>query len=155
MNVKKYFDRLYSYNTWANELLYPYLEEGAYQHKKIDELFSHITVAQILWHHRITGQEKAKWGLFDTIPTHLLLELNEKSNQAWKALVKDTSKPRFKAALSYVDTRGEAHETALKDIMTHVANHGTHHRGQIVGWLRAEGIAPPALDFLYFTRAES
>lgn len=153
MNAKKYFSRLYAYNTWANEMLYAFLEEGAYQNKKIDELFSHVTVAQILWHHRITGQEKAKWGLFDTIPTHLLPDLNQKSNQAWQTLVEETTKPRFKESISYVDTIGDSHETVLRDIMTHVANHGTHHRGQIVGWLRAEGIAPPALDFLYFTRA--
>ncbi len=153
MNAKKYFSRLYTYNAWANEMLYSYLREGAYQNQKINELFSHITVAQILWHHRVTGQEKAKWGLFDTIPTHLLLELNEKSNVAWQELVLDTSKSGFKEDISYIDTKGDNHNTVLRDIMTHVANHGTHHRGQMVAWLRAEDIVPPALDYLYFTRA--
>jgi uncharacterized damage-inducible protein DinB len=153
MNAKKHFSRLYTYNAWANEMLYSYLSEGAYQNQKINELFSHITVAQIIWHHRVTRQEKPKWSLFDTIPTHLLLELNEKSNEAWQELVANTSKSGFKEVISYVDTIGESHQTVLRDIMTHVANHGTHHRGQMVGWLRAEDIAPPALDYLYFTRA--
>ncbi|MEQ9297753.1 MAG: DinB family protein [Cyclobacteriaceae bacterium] len=153
MNSKKYFRRLYTYNAWANEMLYSYLREGAYQNKKIDVLFSHITVSQILWHNRITGQEKPKWGLFDTIPTHILLELNQKSNKAWQEVVLGTSKSGFKEMISYVDTEGRSQHTQLRDILTHVANHGTHHRGQIVAWLRAEGIAPPALDYILFTRA--
>jgi uncharacterized damage-inducible protein DinB len=34
----------------------------------------------------------------------------------------------------------------------HVVNHGTHHRGQVAGFLRTMGHAPPALDLIAYYR---
>jgi uncharacterized damage-inducible protein DinB len=39
-------------------------------------------------------------------------------------------------------------------MLTHVALHGVHHRGQIAASLRANGIDPPALDFIRFARGK-
>jgi uncharacterized damage-inducible protein DinB len=35
-------------------------------------------------------------------------------------------------------------------IVMHVVNHGTLHRGQIVGMLRQLGVKPPATDILFY-----
>jgi uncharacterized damage-inducible protein DinB len=32
-------------------------------------------------------------------------------------------------------------------------NHGTHHRGQVVGFLRALGHTPPVVDLIHFYRS--
>ena len=34
----------------------------------------------------------------------------------------------------------------------HVVNHGTHHRGQVSGFLRTLGRTPPVIDLAYFYR---
>jgi len=34
----------------------------------------------------------------------------------------------------------------------HVVNHGTHHRGQAAGFLRAMGYVPPPLDLIAYYR---
>lgn len=41
---------------------------------------------------------------------------------------------------------------ALGDLMLHVANHSTHHRGQVVTLLRQLGAAPPSTDLFVFDR---
>ncbi|MFN0112521.1 MAG: DinB family protein [Blastocatellia bacterium] len=38
--------------------------------------------------------------------------------------------------------------------MQHVINHATLHRGQIVGMIRQLGIAPPAVDLLFYLLAQ-
>ena len=57
------------------------------------------------------------------------------------------------APVAYVNSQGEAHTNTLGDILTHVALHGAHHRGQILADLRAAGHAPPYVDFIGFARA--
>jgi uncharacterized damage-inducible protein DinB len=47
--------------------------------------------------------------------------------------------------------RGRSFRQALVVIVLHVVNHGTHHRGQASGFLRAMGHTPPELDLdLYY-----
>jgi len=36
----------------------------------------------------------------------------------------------------------------LGDLMTHVVNHATYHRGQLTTMLRQVGATPPATDFV-------
>lgn len=38
----------------------------------------------------------------------------------------------------------------VADMLLHVANHTTHHRGQLVAMLREAGTTPPATDLLLF-----
>ncbi len=55
--------------------------------------------------------------------------------------------------ISYTDLRGNAWKEPAWQLVLHVVNHGTHHRGQVSGFLRTMGHVPPALDLLYFYRA--
>src|SRR5258706_12162933 len=41
--------------------------------------------------------------------------------------------------LSYKNIAGQAFTNSIRDIMQHVANHGTYHRGQIISMLRQVG----------------
>ena len=73
------------------------------------------------------------------------------SSSMWLEFIEKNS--HLDQDVSYKDTEGVNHHTALKDILTHVANHGTHHRGQIATLLRQENIAPPASDFIFYCRS--
>jgi uncharacterized damage-inducible protein DinB len=62
---------------------------------------------------------------------------------------------RFDDATTAVGGRGRKgneFNAPLWQVVLHLVNHGTHHRGQISGFLRALGTTPPPLDFLYFCR---
>lgn len=56
------------------------------------------------------------------------------------------------AHASYQDLRGNAHTTPYWQIVLHVVNHGTHHRGQVSAMLRAMGHTPPPLDLIRYYR---
>jgi uncharacterized damage-inducible protein DinB len=47
---------------------------------------------------------------------------------------------------------GSAQSSSLPDIITHVCNHGTYHRGQVAKSLKAAGIQPVSTDFIVFSR---
>jgi uncharacterized damage-inducible protein DinB len=54
--------------------------------------------------------------------------------------------------IAYRDLKGNAYETPISQI-AHLVNHATHHRGQLSGFLRAMGRAPPALDLIAYYRS--
>jgi uncharacterized damage-inducible protein DinB len=55
-------------------------------------------------------------------------------------------------AISYKDLKGNPWTTPLWQIGLHVVNHGTHHRGQVAGFLRMMGHTPPPLDLIVYYR---
>lgn len=54
----------------------------------------------------------------------------------------------------HVSTVGRTFQKPAWQIVLHVVNHGTHHRGAVSGFLRAIGKTPPKLDLMeyYFAK---
>jgi uncharacterized damage-inducible protein DinB len=53
---------------------------------------------------------------------------------------------------SYTTLAGVAYETPRWQMVLHIVNHGSHHRGQITNMLRQLGIKPVNLDLIAFYR---
>lgn len=73
----------------------------------------------------------------------------------WKQWAASLTEDVMRAKLSYKDMKGNPYETPLWQITLHVVNHGTHHRGQVSGFLRAMGHIPPPLDLIAYCRETS
>jgi uncharacterized damage-inducible protein DinB len=73
-------------------------------------------------------------------------ELHERWKQ-WARRLTDTS-----TAITYIDLKGNQWTQPLWQLILHVVNHGTHHRGQVSGFLRALGQTPPLTDLVYYYR---
>ena len=67
----------------------------------------------------------------------------------WAAGLNDAS---MADEISYRDLKGNPWVSPVWQILLHVVNHGTHHRGQVAGFLRAMGRVPPVLDLIAFYR---
>ncbi len=59
---------------------------------------------------------------------------------------------RLEADLSYRNTRGETFSAPLRDLLLHVVNHGTYHRGQVVNQLRQLGRPGVSTDLVVYQR---
>ena len=73
--------------------------------------------------------------------------------QNWKEFAAQLTDRDAQSKISYHDLKGNAWEQPLWQILLHVVNHGSHHRGQVSGFLRAMGQNPPPLDLIAFYRA--
>jgi uncharacterized damage-inducible protein DinB len=56
--------------------------------------------------------------------------------------------------VSYRDLKQNSWKQPLWQIILHVVNHSTHHRGQASGFLRSMGHTPPSLDLIAFYRGQ-
>ena len=58
----------------------------------------------------------------------------------------------FETRINYQTTAGRTFGNEVKDILFHMINHATHHRGQILANLKANDIEPEALDYIIYKR---
>jgi uncharacterized damage-inducible protein DinB len=113
----------------------------------------HVYAADRTWLGRIEGNPPAQF----LVPEQdMHLEVLRKDWPAllarwkqWGALQTEESVHR---EVSYKSLRGDPFVTPTWQIVLHLVNHGTHHRGQVSGFLRTMGHTPPHLDFLVFCR---
>ena len=149
--MKERFTRLYEYNIWANNLFVDILKSNTYKNEKITKLFNHIGNAQLIWLDRITKLEEDIPEVWDEGNLNDAIELVKKSSQLWLDFI--YSQEEYEDVIEYKNSKGDQYETRISDILTHVANHGTHHRGQLATLLREEDIDPPASDFIFYVRS--
>ncbi len=70
----------------------------------------------------------------------------------WLAWAQTITDEAVLEELSYQDLKGRPWKQPLWQVLLHVVNHGTHHRGQVAGFLRAMGRVPPPLDLIFYFR---
>lgn len=59
----------------------------------------------------------------------------------------------WETKLSYTTLAGVPYHTPIWQMVLHIVNHGTHHRGQILSMLRQLGHKPTGLDLIGYYRA--
>src|SRR5205085_6518900 len=64
--------------------------------------------------------------------------------------VEGVSEAALAQALAYVNTHGETWRYPLWQMMQHVVNHSSYHRGQVATLLRQLGAEPTPTDLLVF-----
>jgi len=148
--MKTHFVRIFEYNLWANNLFSETILKADYKNPKIDVLLSHTLAAELIWLNRVDDINEIIPDVWEAFPTAEAIMTLKKADELWLQFLNKV--PDLDSIISYADSEGNSHQTALKDIITHVANHGTHHRGQLATLLRQEDIAPPASDFIFFAR---
>jgi uncharacterized damage-inducible protein DinB len=72
----------------------------------------------------------------------------------WKSWAAGLTDEQVLASLTYKDLKGIERTQVLWKIIFHVVNHGTHHRGQVSGFLRSLGHVPPELDLIVYYRQQ-
>lgn len=120
--------------------------------KSVVGTLAHVFAADRIWMARIQGQPPAKF-ISDADRDLTLL------NREWPALLDvwrqwagGLTSENITTAASYKDLKGNPYTTPWWQIVLHVVNHGTHHRGQASGFLRAIGHTPPPLDLMAYYR---
>ena len=116
----------------------------------------HIFAADRIWLARIKGEIPER---FLDVESDMKVSVIEKDwpalHEDWLAWSSPLSDFDLEAQIAYNDLKGNPHQTPLWQIVLHVVNHGTHHRGMVSAMLRMMGHAPRAIDEIFFFREMS
>jgi uncharacterized damage-inducible protein DinB len=119
------------------------------------DTLAHVYAADRLWLGRIQGLPNPGFAGFITSADRTLAVLQNDWPallERWKQWGAGLTEEKALEPLVYSDLKGGARREALWQIVFHVVNHGTHHRGQVSGFLRTLGRVPPGLDLIIYYR---
>jgi uncharacterized damage-inducible protein DinB len=112
----------------------------------------HIFAGDRIWLSRVRGNPRS--GFIGPEDMHLPVLQNEWAvvNRQWIEHLAGLADDDAHAHIAYTDLKGNRWESPLWQIVLHVVNHGSHHRGQASGMIRAMGHKPPPLDLIAYYR---
>jgi uncharacterized damage-inducible protein DinB len=147
------------YNTWANELICDHiLKVSDKADLSIESSFPslrktlyHIWDAQVIWITRMHGESLKGFPSRDFTGT--LEEACKGINGSSKEITSLVEANEKEKIITYHTLKGEVFSSTIEEIATHVVNHGTYHRGQLVTMLRQAGFKElRSTDFIGFCR---
>jgi uncharacterized damage-inducible protein DinB len=132
---------MFDYDLWANLKW----REAAREMGQEDVLV-HIVQAQVIWLSRVQGTP-----IWPVSAGDLTLQL-ERVSRSWKRVLLGAD---LHQTVSYQNSRGESFDNSIIEIVRHVINHGTYHRGQLRGIAEERGMDFPETDYMGFLREGS
>jgi uncharacterized damage-inducible protein DinB len=162
--MKEYFEQRAAYNRWANARLYQAalaLSDDDYRRdvgaffKSMHGTLNHLLLTDRLWMKRLTGEGDHPDKLNAIIHEErraLALARAEEDDRIVRYIA-GLDMAGFEQVQPYKNTAGKAFEAKRRDILAHLFNHQTHHRGQAHTILSiVTGQEPPSLDLLLMQR---
>ncbi|EEM07863.1 DinB family protein [Bacillus pseudomycoides] len=156
---------MYKYHLWANKVLLERIKElpsnvlykeANSSYPNIAQTFSHIYVVDVMWLQVLkgTGMQEAleasmalleKTNLYSVDEFIKYFEELASQYEEWMNSQKD-----LEQKINLNNPWSGARETAYSEILFHVANHGTYHRGNITTMLRQQGHASTMNDLALY-----
>lgn len=149
--MKAHFIQLFEYETWANERIINTLEAMPFPDERSLELFSHVLAARFIWLQRIVNQ-KGYIPLWEKKDLLDCIELFRQTTRSWEEYLAGATENELNRVVAYTSTQGEPFLSKVSEIIVHLVNHSSYHRGQIVASLKGKVNPLPATDFIIFSR---
>jgi uncharacterized damage-inducible protein DinB len=144
-----YLQRLFEYDRAANNRTIDAIDQFPSDKQEMQKLLSHVLNALYIWIDRIEGKAPT-YTVWEIHAAPAMKAINEHIHQRISSILADRTD--LDQPVIYHNSQGDQFENEVFDILFHLVNHGTHHRGQIVRMLREGGVAPPRLDYIFFKR---
>jgi uncharacterized damage-inducible protein DinB len=146
---KSYFIELSEYNIWANDRVCSWMDKISDEQwnriviSSFDSIYQtilHIAASEKIWLERLEKSmvsemltktfNGSKWELIKTW---------KEISQNFKTFIQNMPEDLLSQNLYYRNTRGEEFNQPYYQLLAHVFNHTTYHRGQVVSMLRQVG----------------
>jgi uncharacterized damage-inducible protein DinB len=161
--MKELLGQYASYNHWANHLITQaimnlpdekQLQEVPGSFPSLYRTIMHMWDAESIWWQRMKLHERLVIPSEAFKPTmqEAVNELLSQSAQ-WEDWVHRANEMQLTHVFAYQNSRKEQFKQPIAEMVMHVFNHGTYHRGQLVAMMRALGETKlPATDFILYCR---
>lgn len=147
--MKTFFEELFAYSFHCNQQLAVALHEQSktINTKSID-IFSHVLNAHHIWNNRILGRP-VKYRVWERHAVEVLAALDQQNYEESLAVLYAVD---LTAEIKYKTGGGQPFTNTARDVLFHIINHSTYHRGQLALLFRQNGIDPVGTDYIAYKR---
>ena len=148
--MKQFFKELFEYSHHFNQKLWDVFNDNPNRvSEKALKLYNHILNAHQVWNNRIEPKQTS-FGVWEIHPFSELKGI-DKVNYEQTLLILE--KFDLNDNISYTNTKGQAFNNSIRDVLFHAINHSTYHRGQIATELRQNELEPLNTDYIFYKRS--
>lgn len=152
-----------AYNIWANQQIFDCIgklselqvnQEMVSSFSSLQKTVIHMWNAEAIWWQRLKLEEKivVPGDDFSGNFTELTALVNKQSI-LWRDWVDGATEAQMRHVFFYRNSKREEFKQPVYELLLHLMNHGTYHRGQLVTMLRQLGAKEiPQTDFAVFCR---
>ena len=146
--MKAFFKDIFEYHHHFNqELIKQLVTNESSLGDKVIPLLSNAINAHQIWNARITN--KVQLGVH---AVHTLEECIKIDYDNFLETLNILNTHALNENILYSNSKGEEFNNTVQDILFHIANHLSHHKGQIIMELRQNGINPIITDYIFYKR---
>ncbi|MGF1635680.1 MAG: DinB family protein [Cyclobacteriaceae bacterium] len=146
--MKDFFKDIFEYHFRINQrLIEQLIEIENILPDRTLSLISHSINAQQIWNARITNKDK-----LGVHQKHTLQECKRLDQDNYSETLHILDNYELDKKLTYTTSKGIVFNSSIQQILYHIANHFSHHRGQIVSDIRQSGIDPIITDYIFYKR---
>jgi uncharacterized damage-inducible protein DinB len=118
---------------------------------------AHICDAESIWLRRWRGEQPTGFQNADRLPDVAAARREwTELERGVRAVSQELGAVGVERTMEYRDMRGAARSDVFWQMVQHVVNHGSYHRGQVTTMLRQLGSAPPKyMDLIVYYREKS
>ncbi len=161
--MKELLSRYAAFNLWANQKILEAIlsltdeqqqQETPSSFNSLYKTLLHMWSAESVWWQRIKLQERIVFPMetFSGTMADLASQM-QGQGQLWVEFVNSSSEAGLQHVFQYYNSKKEYFKQPVYQVLLHVFNHSTYHRGQLVTMMRQLGVEKiPATDFILFER---
>jgi uncharacterized damage-inducible protein DinB len=154
--------RLFAYNSWATNRIFEALAEvpeGDYKrdlktsHGSLHGTLTHLVASEKIWLSRLVGKPETMLMTEQEAPSLAALKV------IWEDIASRTARflgrldeKKLEISFEYLTTGGKRFANTYAQILQHLINHASYHRGQIIAMMRQVGAQPVGTDLIAFFR---
>lgn len=146
--MQEFFKDLFNYHHHFNQTLSDQLLKDRHRlPQRTLPLFSHLINAHQIWNTRLAGG--TEFGVNQVHNPEDFKRLDAENYQRTMQILTAVDPGEI---IYYINSTGIPFKNTAREILFHIINHTTHHRGQVISDIRQAGMEPPASDYIFYKR---
>jgi uncharacterized damage-inducible protein DinB len=145
---KELSSKQFDFEKWANQLVFEAIEKADEPDPRVFELITHIIVSQHIWLKKILN-DNPSYKSWEVLSIEKLKVLNEQNHSEWLAYLNGQRGDETEVYLNF-NLFGTASKISVEDLIVHLINHSSYHRGQIISKLKGSIDPLPLITYIAF-----
>lgn len=149
--MKNTYQKQFDYELWANQLAIKSIKESNQPDERVFKLISHVVASHSIWLSRIKD-DKPDIGGWDLMTLDECLERSKSNHNNFTQYINSASQEELERHIHFKLYDKESTIT-IGDMMIHLINHSSYHRGQIIAGLKGKLEPLPLTTYIVYAKS--